>query len=102
MATTKSKSKARPKKPTYPVADNPSPLQRLLVSRGLKYDEVAVTMRKLVKKGEKVSISSGYLSKVANGQTPSLKLARVIIRWARSLKPVERITLADLGVEIEP
>ena len=74
----------------------PSALQRLLVRQGLGYDDAAVALRKFAK--GTISVSSGYLSKVANGQPPSLKLGRVIVRWTKSLR--EELTLADLGIEL--
>lgn len=79
--------------------DDPSALQKLLVRRGFNYDDAALAIRKAAKKGEHVSVTAGYLGKVANGHAPSLKLGRVIVRWARTLR--EEITLADLGIQVE-
>ncbi len=104
MATTRPKARtartARRPKTTTPTVGDPTTLQRMLVRRGLNYDDGAAAVRAFAKRAKvAVSVTSGYLSKIANGLAPSLKLGRVIVRWARSLD--EQLTLADLGIEVE-
>ena len=77
-------------------------IKQIVVRHGLSYEEAAIAIGKCLKPAagshRKPRLSSGYLSKIANGQVPSLKTARAIIRWAKSLR--EELTLADLGIEV--
>jgi hypothetical protein len=89
---------------------DPSKLQRILVRHDLHYEDAAIAICKLLepapgaepvpgaRRKPRMRISSGYLGKIANGQPPSLKLGRIIVRWAESLR--EELTLADLGIEV--
>lgn len=112
MPTPTRKSNHYRSQPGHGDAD-PSPLQRLLVRRGLTYEEAVLAIRKVLpppsmqpkknghgwrKAPRTAGLSASYLSKVANGKPPSLKLGKAIVRWARSLR--EELTLADLGIEV--
>jgi hypothetical protein len=77
----------------------PRQLQRIIVRQCLTYEAASIDIARLIPPragGKKAGLSVGYLSKVANGQTPSLKLGLVIVRWARAHR--EELTLADLGI----
>lgn len=80
---------------------DPTPLQRLLVRRGLDYETAAARLTAFARRSrdarERVAVSGGYLNKIANGYPPSLRLARVIIRWAKE-RGGTNLTLDDLGL----
>jgi hypothetical protein len=80
---------------------DPTPLQRLLVRRGLDCNAAASRLTAFARRSrdirDRVTVSGGYLNKIANGFPPSLRLARVILRWAKERGGV-RLTLDDLGL----
>lgn len=79
------------------MAKTPTAFARLLVRYKLSSDEAARQILRTRKRGEPAaSLSPGYVNQIANGHVPSLRLGRLIVRWAT--KKGARLGLEDLGI----